>query len=204
MHNASKNTTFSAARIACGVTRPHLLYGSGESLLRKSHHLQPRYRPLLCRNKRRALTAPFVSSLPPAPRRGPPNYYRENLFAIHTRRKPLYAKNDRPAFYRWLDVVGGKNINNITRFRFDVEVCGAKIQLHLLSASPGYEVRKITARTERREMEVRAKLLAVLRPLHEQRTGDAVCVKDIRGFEEALFKWSQSLKDAGGRMRVNR
>lgn len=131
-------------------------------------------------------------------------YYRENLFGIHIRRKPLYAKNDRPAFYRWLDVVGGKNINNITRFRFDVEVCGAKSQLHLLSASPGYEVRKIIARTERREMEVRAKIAAVLRPLNEQRAGDAICVEDIRGFEEALFKWSQSLKDAGGRMRVNR
>lgn len=48
--------------------------------------------------------------------------------------------------------------------------------------------RRITAKTEQREKLVRETVGIMPGPLKEQRTGSKMCVEDIRGFQEELFK----------------
>lgn len=122
-----------------------------------------------------------------------PIYYAENQFGLHIRRKHDFVMNDRPAFRRWLQVVGeGNNVRYISRFRFDVVVCGATVQLCLMGVAPFYELRKVTASTEQREKAVRAKVDVLLRPLSAQWVGRPFCVGDIGRVEAVLSKWSQA------------
>ncbi|KAL9125133.1 MAG: hypothetical protein Q9175_008133 [Cornicularia normoerica] len=132
-----------------------------------------------------------------------PIYYGENLFGIHVRRNPDFVKYDRPTFLRWLDTVDEKYVSCVRNFRFDVHICGAKVQLHLLAGEPGYEVRRIEARNELRKGAVRAKVDALLGKLNEERDGERVCVEDIRRFEEKLFEWSRS-NSYGGSIKLSR
>ena len=118
--------------------------------------------------------------------------YGENLFGVHIHRNSHVVEQDRPAFRRWLDTVGEKYVDRFVHFRFDVQVCGAAVQLHLLSEPRGYHVRRIAAKTEDRKAKVKKRVEALLEPVNERRVGGGVCVEDIRGLEEKLQKMSKS------------
>lgn len=63
--------------------------------------------------------------------------------------------HNHPAFYHWLGTVGETDLNCITGFGFDVEVCGTKASLLLLSAPPGYVRRRVVGKNEQRERMMR-------------------------------------------------
>ena len=85
-----------------------------------------------------------------------------------------------PTFYHWLGTFGKTDLNGITRFEFDVEVCGTETSFLLLSAPPGYVRRRVVGKKEQRERMVRPKVGVVLRSMNERRTRKSVRVRTSR------------------------